>query len=172
MKAKIIPTEEGLLIESRTPVDNSFVNKINNPVNKDKINAHLKDMRCTHHIETDNSGSNSVLVFSTYEPMSEEDFARTIKVVKANHDSFIENVERRMVEIESQSTQVQHPNSVREDLEFVEKVLNGIVKGKIILAVLIQKVEDSPCLPCGYIKAETLQEMCELYIEYYANRNS
>jgi hypothetical protein len=78
-----------------------------------------------------------------------------------------------MVEIESPSNQdgnVQS-TSVKEDLEFVEKVLNGIVKGKIIFAVLMRKIEDLPCLPCGHISQQTLIEMCECYLDKYGNKN-
>ena len=90
---EIIPTEDGLRIESHTPVDDSFVNKINNPVNKDRINAHLKDLKCEHHIEI-NNGPISVLVFSTYEKKTQKEFETMLKVIEVGHDSFIENVER------------------------------------------------------------------------------
>ena len=94
----IIPTEEGLLIESRIPVDVSFVNKINNDANKQKILSHLKDMKCQHHINQGDGSPVSVLSQTTYEHMSREQLETLIKVISANHDSFIENVEKRMVE--------------------------------------------------------------------------
>lgn len=94
----IVPTEKEATVESHIPVSISFVNKINNDANKDKIQAHLKDMRCQHCILDGDNGPISVLSQTFMDEISSEQMETLIKVMSANHDSFIENVENRMEE--------------------------------------------------------------------------
>ena len=168
---KIIPTEDGLKIESRIPVDRSFVNKINNPLNKDRINAQLKDMRCTHHIEVQN-GTTSVITFCTYEEKTKDEFDTMIKVISSGHDAFIENVTLRMVEVDATPQDPQDVDKNYENRKFVKKVLDEWDETETRMgtagAVILGK--DSTLelvMPCGHISEKLLKQMFETWSKEY-----
>lgn len=168
---KIIPTEDGLKIESRIPVDRSFVNKINNPLNKDRINAQLKDMRCTHRIEVQD-GPTSVITFYTYEEKTKDEFDTMVKVISSGHDAFIENVSLRMVEVDATPQNPQDVDKNYENRKFVKKVLDewDETETRMGTAGAVIMAHDSKIdfyFPCGNINEQLLRQMFEAWLQVH-----
>lgn len=173
----VIPTEEGLLLESRLPVSKEFVDKIENKENEQKIHAHLKDMYCEHHTEEDDHGTPiSILEQWTYDPLSEEKFATMMKVMKANHDSFIENVNLRMKSPSTPATDALSP--AQEDPK------NKKLKAASEMLKSLEDVDDdAPIIfgrpaaifldAFGQVRASFLKEILDAYIDkQIANENN
>ena len=169
---KIIPTEDGLEIESRIPVDQIFVNKINNPLNADRINAQLKDMRCKHHIEIEKDGIISVIVFCTYEEKTKDEFDTMIKVIASGHDAFIENVTLRMVEVDATPQHAEDVDDKYKDRKFVKEMLEEWEETDDRMgtagAIVLGKDSNLPFeVPCGRIREELFKQMFEAWLQVY-----
>lgn len=163
----IIPTENGLSIESRIPVDQGFINKIENPENDQKIHEHLKYMHCQHKTEEDNHGTPiSVLKQWVCEPMPIARFETLIKVMKANHDSFIENVNLRMKEVIEFSKNETKNNEEDEKLQAATEILKSI-----------EEMDDSAPVVFGttvaiFLKCGFLKEILDTYIDKHLSHEN
>lgn len=162
----IVPTEEGTTVRSCVPVSVSFVNKINNDANKKKIQAHLKDMRCQHCILDGDNGPISILSQTFIDEISAEQMETLIKVMSANHDSFIENVEQRMEE----------PKPENKHLESGDQKNDESLKRAAELLKDLEHFENNDDLiiadTCGFIgiaidqiKVGFLKEMIDAFID-------
>lgn len=163
----VIPTENGLSIESRIPVDQGFINKIENPENGQKIHAHLKDMHCEHYTEEDDCGTPiSVLRQWLYEPMPIVRFETLIKIMRTNHDSFIENVNLRMKEVIEFSKDEKKNNEEDEKLQAATEILKSI-----------EEMDDSAPVVFGttvaiFLKCGFLKEILDTYIDKHLSHGN
>lgn len=164
----IVPTEEGTIVKSCVPVSVSFVNKINNDANKEKIQNHLKDMRCKHYVLDGDNGPISVLGQTFIDEISAEQMETLIKVMSANHDSFIENVEQRMEEpkLETQDLTPGDQTETRdESLKYAAELLKDIERFDNNDDLIIADTCGFVGIAVGQIKAGFLKEIIDAFID-------
>ena len=163
----VVPTEEGMTIRSCVPVNALFVNKINNDVNKKKIQDHLKDMRCQHCILDGDNGPISVLSQTFIDEISAEQMETLIKVMSANHDSFIENVERRMEESKPENKDLVPGDQKKdESLKHAAELLKDLEHFEDDIPIILC-ADKGFCIAVGIgrIKAGFLKEMVDAFID-------
>lgn len=164
----IVPTEEGTTVKSCVPVSVSFVNKINNSANENKIQAHLKDMRCQHCILDGDNGPMSVLSQTFVDEISSEQMETLIKVMSANHDSFIENVERRMEEPKPENQDLTPGDQTEtrdESIKYAAELLKDLECFDNNDDLIIADTYGFVGIPVGQIKAGFLKEMIDAFID-------
>ena len=170
----VIPTGSGIIIESRIPVDQGFINKIENPENYQKIGEHLKDMHCEHYTEEDDCRTPiSVLRQWLYEPMPIVRFETLIKVMRTNHDSFIENVNLRMKEVIQFSKDEKKNNEEDEKLQAATEILKAIEEMNDSDPIVFGTTVAIFMNAIGHVKCGFLKEILDTYIDkHLANENN
>lgn len=164
----IVPTKEGTTVKSCVPVSVSFVNKINNDANKEKIQNHLKDMRCQHCVLDGDNGPISVLSQTFIDEISAEQMETLIKVISANHDSFIENVEQRMEEPKPENQDLTPGDQTEtrdESLKYAAELLKDIEPFDNNDNLIIADRYGFVGIAVGQIKAGFLKEIIDAFID-------
>lgn len=172
MNVLITPIDSVIKVESIVVIDKSLVNKLNNPVNADRIHNHLKDIHAEHEIAVTKDGTEESHLSRIVSAATEHD----IKVIKSQHNSFLEHV-YNMPEIEFVNLAAPHDDQkINEDDEMKLKTASEMLKG------IDEAFDDDETLIIGdhvgpffmgfgEIKASFLKEIIDAYIDKKMNNN-
>lgn len=150
-------------IESIQQIDKVTVNKLENSVNSNRITAHLKDIHAQHEVIIGKDGAESHL-FKVVDATTEHD----IKVIKSQHSSFLEHVEK-MPEIDAIC-----PVKTKEQEEKLKsaaellKTLNEDCEGEDFIYMGVKLIGPFLGAVCA-VNSELLKEMVDCYIDKHIN---
>lgn len=169
MNVLITPIDSVIKVESIAVIDKSSVNKLNNPVNADRIHNHLKDIHAEHEIVITKDGTEESHLSRIVSAVTEHD----IKVIKSQHSSFLEHV-YNMPEIEVNLVAASDDQKSKEQEEKLKgaaeflKTLNEDCEGEDFIYLGIKLV--GPFLGAiASVSIELLKEMVDCYIDKHIN---
>jgi len=149
MTVKVIPTEIGVVLESTFPVEQSTINKLNNPANATRIKNHLAEINCEQEIRANDNRTYHVLRTSFYKECTDKEFVTAIKTLERNHVEFLENVNLRMVEVQPVEHQDAPPTS-EQPSDNDEKLKAA---AEILKDMEMMKLEDDDAIVIGTISS-------------------
>lgn len=177
MTVKVIPTEIGVVLESTAIVEKSTINKLLNPVNADKIKAHLADINCEQEICLEKCNASKltphILRYTIYKECTATEFTKAMETIERNHIEFLENVNLRMPEVQPIEHQDAPPTS--EQPSDNEKNLHAAAQ--ILKDMEAIKMEDDDAvmigtfstigfgIGIGVISAGFLREVLDCFID-------
>lgn len=180
MKVKVIPTEMGVVLESSFPVEQSTINKLNNPLNANKIKNHLAEIGCEQEIRVNDKKTDHVLKINIYRECTDKEFTTAMKSLERNHVEFLENVNLRMPEVQPVEHQQDAPSTSEEDKSFNEEMLKGAAE--ILKDMEMIKLEDDDALiigtfspigiglGVGVVKVELIREALDCFIDKHLQK--
>lgn len=179
MAVKVIPTEIGVVLESTFQVEQSTINKLNNPANAIRIKDHLTEIGCEQEIRVNDKRTDHVLKINIYKECTDKEFITGMNSLERNHIEFLENVNLRMPEVQPVEHQDAHSTS-KEDKTFNEEMLKDAAE--ILKDMETMKLEDddvliigtfSPIgigLGVGVVKAGLIGEALDCFIDKYLQK--
>lgn len=171
MKVLITPIDSVIKVESIAVIDQASINKLNNPVNAERINNHLKDVHAKHEVIINKDNVTESHLYRIVDNVTEHD----IKVIKAQHSSFLEHV-YNMPEIEVVNLALHDNQQVNEDdekkLKAVSEMLKGIDEAFNDNDILIIGDHTGPFfIGFSEIKVSFFKEIIDAYIDKKMNNN-
>ena len=155
MRILITPIDGVIKIESITGIDQASINKLNNPVNADRIHAHLKDICAKHEIVTSKNNVTESHLYRIVDNVDEQD----IKGIKVQHNSFLEHVER-MPEIE-----VNLP--AERDHKITDEDQKRLKAASEMLKKIDEEFEDDDILIIGDHIGPFFAGFCEVKVSFF-----
>lgn len=155
MNVLITPIDSVIKVESIAVIDKSSVNKLNNPVNADRIHGHLKDIHAKHEIVVTKDGMEESHLSRIVSAVTEHD----IKIIKSQHSSFLEHV-YNMPEIEvNLPAEIAH--QVNEEDEKHLKAASEMLKR------IDEEFEDNDTLIIGDHIGPFFTGFCEVKVAFF-----
>lgn len=183
MTVKVIPTEMGIVLESSFPVEKSTINKLLNPVNADKIKAHLADINCEQEICLEKCNASGltphILRYTIYKECTAVEFTKAMKAIECNHIEFLENVNLRMPEVQPVEHQDAPPTSEQppvfdeEKLKAAAEILSDMEKMKMDDDDALIVGTFSPIgigLGIGIVKVGLIREALDCFIDKHLQK--
>lgn len=179
MTVKVIPTEMGVVLESSFPVEQSTINKLNNPVNANKIKNHLAEIGCEQEIRVNDKKTDHVLKINIYRECTDKEFTTAMKSLERNHVEFLENVNLRMPEVQPVEHQDAPPTSEQPPV-FDEEKLKAAAE--ILSDMEKMKLDDDDALiigtlstigigfGVGVVKVELIREALDCFIDKHLQK--